>query len=748
MVRVLAAVAIAIGAFWVAAWIAGLAQAWATLYLTVKFNMAVAQIAAGTALLLLHDPGPSRPRTWVGVAAAAFVLGLGAATLEEHVFQDHLGIDELVFAEPAGALGTTHPNRMGPPGSTSLLLLGAGLLSLARRRRLAPYLGVAALLVVLVPAVGFIVRIEQLYSVAAITGIAWPSVLAVSCLGVGLVLASPDSGPMVVLRRDDPGGALARRALPAALLLPVALGFLLKQGEYRGLYDKQAGTGLLVAGLATLLSAFVWGVAARISELWTRRERSVEALYRAQGALRESEASLRRMNLEIDAARENAERARAAAEEATRAKDDFLATLSHELRTPLSPVVSSLAVLLGEPGLRPEVRRRLETIEKNVQLEARLIDDLLDITRIERGLLELHRQPVELVELIERAVDVCRPAIEARRIAFSFDRGTPPYPLHADPVRIQQVFWNLLNNATKFTPEGGRAGVRCRRAGGVVVAEVFDSGAGIDPAELDGVFDAFAQGRAARRLGGLGLGLAISRQMIERHGGTIAAESAGCGAGTTIRLSLPLLLAEDDTVQDDAAGSRAPAAPLEKPAAEKPAAETPAAGTPAAETPVAETPAAETPAAGAPSRGGLQILLVEDHLDSAEVLRDLLSLWHHKVTVAHSISTALGALDGGRFDVLISDLGLPDGSGNDLVREVRSRGQQLPAIALSGYGREDDRQRSLAAGFFLHLVKPVDPGRLEGVLADVAARPPVSSGAAAPPGGPRPDPGKRPDPPP
>ena len=242
---------------------------------------------------------------------------------------------------------------------------------------------------------------------------------------------------------------------------------------------------------------------------------------------------------ELAAAKASAEQAKAAAEQVNRAKDHFLAVLSHELRTPLTPVVMGVSMLQDRSDLAPPARETLEMIGRNVEMEARLIDDLLDVSRIARGKLELQKQRVELCSVIQRAVEVCKPDIEARRLHFGVDVGpAAPYWVEVDAARLQQVFWNLLKNAIKFTPHGGCVGIRCRPNEKYVIAEVNDSGIGIEPEALTRVFKAFEQAERSitRQFGGLGLGLAISKALVEMHGGKIEAYSEGRDKGTTFRV--------------------------------------------------------------------------------------------------------------------------------------------------------------------------------------------------------------------
>lgn len=393
----------------------------------------------------------------------------------------------------------------------------------------------------------------------------------------------------------------------------------------------------------------------------------------------------KQMESELNAARVSAERAKAAAEQANRAKDHFLAVLSHELRMPLTPVAMGLSMLQDRPDLDPAMRETLEMLRRNVEMEARLIDDLLDVTRIARGKIELQKQRVELCSVIERAVEVCKPDIDGRRLRFSVDLGTAaPCWVEADVSRLQQVFWNLLNNAIKFTPHGGCVGVRCRHNETCVVVEVNDNGIGMEPESLSRVFNAFEQVERSitEQFGGLGLGLAISKGLVEMHGGQIEAQSEGRGKGATFRVQLPLL------------------APAAKP----------------------ETPA---PAATPPREvRSLRILLVEDHGATAKMAEMVLTAEGHTVSTAGDMATALELVSQDDFDLLISDLGLPDGNGHDLMRQLRTRGFTFPGIALSGYGQEEDVRQSHQAGFAAHLTKPASLERmLETIDAVMAGQP-------------------------
>lgn len=429
-------------------------------------------------------------------------------------------------------------------------------------------------------------------------------------------------------------------------------------------------------------------------------------------------------------AQEELRLAMAQAEAASAAKDQLLATLSHELRTPLTPVLAIAAVLEEEARLPGYVREHLAMIRRNIELEARLIDDLLDLTRISRDKIELRPHPSDVHQLLRDALRTCcQQDIDSGRVHVESDYGAASHLVSADGPRLSQVFRNLLNNAVKFTPDGGSVLVGTRDGNGQLTITVADTGAGIEPEELPRIFDAFValapkEPAITAQTGGLGLGLAISRAIVELHGGTIRAESAGRGRGATFTVRLPLVTgvpAADRGEEAAAATEYAPAPPAGPPAA---AAVGSGAAARVATAPSAgcTSPALDADAAAA----GLRILLVEDHPDTATVMADLLGGYGHQVTVAGDVAAALAAVaalaDGQArpaLDLVISDLGLPDGNGQELMREL-SRRYGLKGIALSGYGMEEDRAKSLAAGFSRHLTKPIHPNLLQEVIREVA----------------------------
>ncbi|MFO0910481.1 MAG: ATP-binding protein [Isosphaeraceae bacterium] len=380
--------------------------------------------------------------------------------------------------------------------------------------------------------------------------------------------------------------------------------------------------------------------------------------------------------------------ARDRAEEASRAKDRFLAMLSHELRTPLTPVLLAAGELQSDPTTPPSHREALDLIRQNVALEARLIDDLLDVSGVTRTRPAPRRERIQARSLIARVVEIVRPDVESNRLDLLVSDPPERDDLIADPNRLVQVLWNLVSNAVKFTPRGGSIRIETTPVDGSLVIEVSDTGVGIDQEAMPRIFNAFEQAEddPAHRPGGLGLGLAISRTIVEAHGGTLTARSDGPGRGATFAISLPL--AESIKESESSPVTPRPDAPLNTMA----------------------------DPAGAP--GDLvchRILFVEDDPMTARVMARLLRRCGHTVTTANTLKAALEAAKSNEFDVVVSDLGLPDGTGLDLMRSMRAR-SDVPGIALTGYGTDDDLRRSVEAGFVAHLTKPVDFETLEAMI--------------------------------
>jgi len=386
--------------------------------------------------------------------------------------------------------------------------------------------------------------------------------------------------------------------------------------------------------------------------------------------------------------------ARATAERMSEAKDDFLAMLSHELRTPLNAILG-WAQVLRMPGRSPDdVKSGLETIERNARAQTQLIDDLLDMSRITSGKLRLDVQPMHPIGFIEAAIETVEPAALAKGIRLQRVLDPSAGPVSGDPGRLQQVVWNLLSNAIKFTPRAGKVQVVLERVESHLEISVADSGIGIAADLMPHLFERFRQGDASttRKYGGLGLGLSLVKSLVELHGGSVRVQSPGQGQGTTVTVTLPLAIVHRD------------AQPREHP----------------------RTAGTAAPMVHASELAGLRVLVVDDQPDARDLIARVLGDCAAVVMTAASAEEAVALVEAERPDVLVSDIGMPDTDGYELLRRVRAlgpeRGGKVPAIALTAFARSEDRTRTLRAGFLVHVSKPVDASELIATIASVARR--------------------------
>lgn len=413
---------------------------------------------------------------------------------------------------------------------------------------------------------------------------------------------------------------------------------------------------------------------------------------------RQTNAEGRALAEKLQVTRSELQQALISAEAATHAKDEFLAVVSHELRTPLNAILG-WAGLLRAGKLDPSgVTQAVETIERNAKSQAKLIEDLLDFSRIISGKLRLEVGPVELTSVVETAIDVIRPAADAKGIRLQVVLDPKVGPVPGDADRLQQMMWNLLSNAIKFTPKGGRVQVRLGRINSHVEITVSDTGQGINPEFLPFVFERFLQGdnTTTRRHGGVGLGLAITRHLTELHGGTISADSMGEGQGSTFTLKLPLI-----SVYNSASELQVTPEQLQ-----------PRNGP-------------DEQFAAMPRLDGLRVLVVDDESDARNLLTTVLSQSGAQVTAVSTVADALEKLKLIKPDLLLSDIEMPNEDGYSLIRKVRllakNQGGLTPAIALTAHARSSDRMRALSAGFQMHLPKPVEPLELVTVIANLRA---------------------------
>ncbi len=780
----LSLIAASIGAIGFAGWVFGLDglkrihPAW----VTMKANTGLCLMLAGLAVALLNEENVRGIRRRVSQGCAIVISTVGLLTLGEHLGWWQSGIDQVLFQESLESAGRSFPGRMGPLSAVNFVLLGAVVLLLDARPRRGSW--PAQICAVGVIATTFVVFLAYFYAVeipqplAPYLSIALHTVVAFLLLAAAILLARPVRGMMAAFLADNIGGVIARRMLPAALLLPVLFGWLATLGRDAGLYGRGVGTALLAASLTLVFTSLVWWSARALAAADARRRSAEEDLQRSErelsdffdnaavslhwvgpdgrvlrvndtelallgyareeyvgraiadfhadaetiadilarltagetltdypAQLRCKDGSLRDVLIhssvywedgkfvhtrcftrdvtEQRRAEAAATQAREAAETANRAKDDFLAVLSHELRTPLTPALMAVSDLETSPPTDPVVLREAHAlIRRNIELEARLVDDLLDLTRISRGKLRIASAPVDLHTTLRDALAIAEPMLREKRITVATDFAAPDSLVRGDAARLAQVFANLLTNAAKFTPDEGHVSVSTVHTGQDLRVEVTDTGMGIAPEVLPKIFDAFRQGGdgTTRRFGGLGLGLNVAQSLVEAHGGTIKAASAGCDRGATFAVTLP---AFRGVLPDP---RKTPAPPPTPDAARS-----------------------------------LRVLMVEDHEDTRRVLRRLLERWGHRVQTAGSVAEARAILGTETFDLLLSDLGLPDGTGLEVVATLRAQ-SDIPAIAMSGYGMEADLARARTAGFTEHLVKPVAAERLREVLDRLGAR--------------------------
>jgi signal transduction histidine kinase len=633
--RALATYAVIGGAAGVVGWVFGerALTDWADTGISMQPNTGIAALLIGTAILALS----ARAFRLAG-ALAAMTLAIGLAALYENfagVRLPHTGA--LLFDRPWGARGTSAPGVMGIPAAVSWTLLGAAVVaeSLGRgRRRIVPLIALLVAVIGSAAIVGYLLGADQLYTLTRRTAIALQTATVVLAAALGVVALGTNREPMLTLLDDGAVGPVGRRLLGSIVLLAVLLGTIVVLGLKAGLYDDRMGTALLMIGLTSMTAAVLW---------WSVRD----------ARLREQHEHQRR--------------------------DEFLATLAHELRNPLAPMSNAAHLLSRVNRGDPVGEQATATISRQVRHMVRLIDDLLDISRISRNKLVLQQTTLDLLPLVRQAIDAARPVMHESRLAAVASIPEGAAWVSGDPDRLAQVFGNLLNNACKFTPAGGTITVTVTRTDTAVQVFVADTGIGIPPTMLERVFDAFVQvdDSLERSHGGLGIGLNLVRQLVTMHGGTAVARSDGPGHGTTVEVRFPL--------------------------ADQP-----------------PPPTREAPhAAAVPSPLARRVLVVDDNRDAADSLAMMLRLAGSRAIVAYHGADALDALSRELPDIMLLDIGLPGMSGYDVCRAARSLpgGGTVRIFALTGWGQPADREAARLAGFDGHLIKPADHDTLFSILA-------------------------------
>ena len=465
---------------------------------------------------------------------------------------------------------------------------------------------------------------------------------------------------------------------------PLVVAVSLSQTEILADWQRQVQTSLAAFTALTLTLTLMLRVLFRQMRARSKAEKDLTEVQRLEAE------RLRQSNERLEETLEREQRARRETEAASYLKDEFLMTVSHELRTPLTAIYGWVRMLASE-GLNSDQRRRaIAAVERNARAQTRLIDDLLDVSRAISGKLRLEARPVNVADVLLAAVETLGAALEAKSIRLESNIDSNIGPVIVDPDRLQQIVWNLLSNAIKFTPDHGTVRLSLRRIESNIEISVEDTGVGIDPDFLPYVFERFRQAEAGtrRRYGGLGLGLAIVRHLVELHGGTVSARSAGDGTGAQFRILLPMRVAPTDS-----------------------------------ERPVVNTPAARVDDVGA-RLDGVRVLIVDDEEDARELFASIIERAGATVLTAPSAQDALRILAGGNIHVLLSDIEMPGEDGYELIAQVRANTHLPPpvSIAVTAYARSVDRRRALDAGFDWHLAKPIEPAELVAVVASLTTQ--------------------------
>jgi PAS domain S-box-containing protein len=765
---------------------------WADDGISMFPNAAACAILAGLALLLITPAGEDKAWRLVLRVTANVVALMGGLTLLEHLTGVNLGIDTLLFENTWGQRAAAAPMRMGPPASTSYLIIGAALFLGTRGLRGKHLAGALAIVVIVLASlslVGYWFGADHLFGIARFTGIAFQTSSALTAIGIGLIASLPEQGLAAVLRRDDPGGVITRRLLLPMIATPLTLAWLCARGQQSGYFDTAFGTALLAIVMIVVFVAVLWWTAAgvsrqaRLTRAANDNVRESDARYRSlfelavygaltideRGTIESANPAAERLfgysgsemigrnvamlmpepyrrehdsylsnylstgerkiigigrevtGLRKDGSKfplelavsefrlankryfqgivhdatdrkqaEAAERAaRKEAEEASRIKDEFLATLSHELRTPLNAILGWSRIMSSKRFDSQTIDDGLQVITRNAKAQADLIADLLDMSRIVSGKLRLEVDDVDLADIVTAGIASIRHSADAKGIRVQPILDTTLGPVRGDAGRLQQVIWNLLANAVKFTPKDGRISVTLSKKDARAEIAVEDTGMGIKPEFIPHLFERFRQADASstRAHGGLGLGLAIVQHIVGLHGGVVRADSRGEGQGATFTIELPLPTRQRATqASADEAERR-----MEAPAAV---------------------------ACDGVDLSGTTILAIDDEADTRDVLTRVLEECRARVVTSSSADAGLHAVETYRPDVILCDIGMPAKDGYAFIRELRARGDNTPALAVTAFARREDALRALRSGYQGHVAKPVEPSEL---MATVAA---------------------------
>lgn len=688
--------------------------------------------------LLLLAPPLQKTRNQIGAGLAIIVGLLGIISLTGKLLGWASPFEQGVLLGPPDVSSLGAWGGLSPTASFNFILTSWALVGLSRDDHKGGWpsqpIAVAIFIIALFGVLGYSYGAQVGFNPQRPTVMALYTALGFIAIAFGILCVRPDRGVLVILLSSTEGGGLARRLLLAAIVTPLALGWVIVTGQKASYYDPAFGTAMLVSACILVYLLVVWNNAESLHYVDLKREQAEKSLREAHDELEERvqkrTAELAKSNQELEreigerkrveeehsklllreqALREEAEatagalrqlrigenRARLQAEAANRMKDEFLATVSHELRSPLHVILGWVQMMRNGTLDQDQLDRAILTIERSARAQDRIIADLLDVSRIITGRLRLNVQPLALGPVIEAVVESLQPATEAKGVQVQVNLDPDVGPISGDNERLQQIAWNLISNAIKFTPKGGRVLVSLQQGDSQAILKVNDSGAGISSEFLPYVFDRFRQedGSSTRKQGGLGLGLAIVRHLVELHGGSVMADSEGLDHGSEFTIRFPLFKGNSEL-------------PAARPAAR-----------PRGESGLDEIE---------PTLRGLRVLVVDDAEDARDLVATILTRQKAEVRTAGSAHEALDLLQKWRPNVLVSDIEMPVMDGYSLMHRIRAmedpETKPLPAIALTAYARIEDRLRALSAGFQMHVPKPVEADELVTVIASLGGR--------------------------
>lgn len=609
---------------------------------SIQPNACVLLMVSGAALLLVQW------QRWRAVKVLGAIVGLGGVSLLlQHILGMDFGINhKLLFEREWGQNATVSPGRVGPPASVSFTLVGIALILLAHSsqhsqyqalRRFVPRLGLAVCVITAFSLLGYLFKAEQFYSIPWLTAIALQASIMLTAVAIGLIFSVPDHQPLLLLHENSGAGALARFTVPALIIMIPLMLRLRVLGHEREYYD--LGTSRALGAIALMIGTF--------AILWV-----------ALILLRSHEQRLRQTIEELNTA--------------DRRKDEFLATLAHELRNPLAPVMNALTILDRVPGDDPLAGDARAIMHRQMRQMVRLIDDLLDVSRISRGKIELRKERVKLQSVFEQTIESITPLCETARQNLQTDLPTEPVWILADPVRLAQIVGNLLSNASRYSQPGSEISLQAECEGKDLLLKVTDQGMGIPEDKLESIFEMFSQvGSTPERMSeGLGIGLYLVRQLVHMHGGTVEAHSRGQGQGSTFRVRLPVVVETPETTQ----------------------------------------PAEDQQPADSQEKRAQRILIVDDNVDAAKTMGELLVSYNYEIHTVHDGQQAVKAAQHFNPEIVLLDIGLPLLDGFEVCKQIRSQpwGSQMLIIAVTGWGQAEHRRRAEESGFHAHLVKPVE----------------------------------------